>query len=81
MSTLNSNSYTLLLMHTKVTVLESGKALYTSYFLGIANSCLPFLYFDALLTEMFLLDSYFLVVKLSASEGVSQSQICVSQVQ
>ena len=51
------------------------------YFLGIANSCLPFLYFDALLTEMFLLDSYFLVVKLSASEGVSQSQICVSQVQ
>lgn len=61
-------------------VLESGGGL-VFYLWGIANSCLPSLHLtpDVLLTEVLLLDSCLLVVRLSASEEISQSQSCVSQ--
>ena len=54
-------------------VLESGRGL-VYYVWGIGNSCLPSLYphvtLDVLLTELLLLlDSYVLVVSLSASKG------------
>ena len=77
-SALNSNSCVAL--QTMAAVLESGGGL-VFYLWGIANSCLPSLYLtlDALLTEVLLLDSCFLVVRLSASEDMSQFQSCVSQ--